>query len=225
MNSKKKTIQANYDRLSRWYNLLSGSHEQRIRSSAMELLAVQPGEYVLEVGVGTGQALPGLLKSAGLGGMVIGVDLSIRMLAQAKKLRAGEARLIQADAALLPLATGSQAAILACFTLEIFPEDEVRPTLAEWLRVLEPGGRLCVVAMSVSRRLNAMERLYAWSARVVPDVIDCRPVDAVLLLEQGGFSLLRTKESTIWGLPLQIVLAEKPSFALGQMSGREYLVK
>lgn len=209
MNSRKKTVQANYDRLSRWYDLLSGSHEQRIRARALELLAVQPGEHVLEVGAGSGQALPNLLRSAEPGGTVTGVDISMGMLAQAKRICAGNIGLIQSDAANLPLATASQAAILACFTLEIFPASEIPAVLAEWMRVLAPGGRLCVAAMSASRRPNTMERLYTWSARVMPDVVDCHPVDAAALLQQGSFSILRAERVAIWGLPVQIVLAEQ----------------
>lgn len=201
------TVRRNYDRLSRWYDSLSGEHEARVRARALELLALRPGQRVLEIGAGTGQALPALQGAVGSDGQVLALDLSIGMLTQAQKRSAGGTGLLQADAARLPLKNACCSALLACFTLEIFPAEEIPAALAEWRRVLGRGGRLAVAAMSYSDRPSFMERLYAWSGRAFPGVVDCRPIDTAALLEQAGLAVQVVERLSIWGLPVQVVLA------------------
>jgi demethylmenaquinone methyltransferase/2-methoxy-6-polyprenyl-1,4-benzoquinol methylase len=174
---------------------------------ALQLLALRPGECALEVGTGTGTALPILRQAVGATGGVIGVDLSYAMLGQARRCAAGQSALIQSDVSQLPLADGACSALLACFILEIFPSAESLSVLREWRRILMPGGRLGVSAMSFSARKGWMERLYAWSGRTFPQVVDCQPIDAAALLEQASFSLQTVERWTIWGLPVQVVLA------------------
>jgi ubiquinone/menaquinone biosynthesis C-methylase UbiE len=199
-------VRRNYDRLSRWYDSLSGTHEARVRTQALGRLALRPGERVLEIGTGTGQALPALQRAVGPGGQVIALDLSFGMLMQAQRRAAGQSALLQADAACLPLPNGCCSALLACFTLEIFSAKEIPAVLAEWRRVLEPGGRVGLAVMTFSARPNFIERLYAWSGRVFPQVVDCHPIDAAALLEQAGFRLGSVERQEIWGLPIQVIL-------------------
>src|SRR5919205_1509847 len=56
------------------------SEEKRI---ARLLLALAPGDGVLDVGCGTGNFTRDFARSVGPGGMVIGIDLSETMLARA----------------------------------------------------------------------------------------------------------------------------------------------
>jgi demethylmenaquinone methyltransferase/2-methoxy-6-polyprenyl-1,4-benzoquinol methylase len=75
INSREQT-RANYDRLSRWYDLLAGSSERGCKLSGLARLDVQPGERVLEVGSGTGESLLLLRQAAGPAGFALCVDLS-----------------------------------------------------------------------------------------------------------------------------------------------------
>jgi ubiquinone/menaquinone biosynthesis C-methylase UbiE len=76
------------------------------------------------------------------GGAVIGVDLSAGMLERARA--AGAWPLLQADAARLPLAAGSVDLVVSRGVLHHLPD--VPAALAEWRRVLRPGGAVVVAS-------------------------------------------------------------------------------
>lgn len=111
------------------------------RKLTLEMLALQPGEKVLLVGVGTGADLP-LLPS---GVEATGIDLSPEMLAQARnKLPACRAavELIQGDAQALLVAENSFDAAILNLILSVVPDG--RACLQSTLRALKPGGRIVI---------------------------------------------------------------------------------
>jgi ubiquinone/menaquinone biosynthesis C-methylase UbiE len=205
---------ANYDRLSRWYDLVSGS-EQRFVRKALCMLRAQPGERVLEIGPGTGHGLVALAQLAGPFGHVIGLDLSPGMLAVAGR-RVARADLGErvcltcADAARLPLISSSFDALFLSFTLELFAMHEIPVVLEECYRALRPRGRVCVVALSGIGGSRTMLRLYEWAHTRYPTWIDCRPILPEKVLRTSGFEILQTLSGVMWGLPVEIVLAAKP---------------
>jgi SAM-dependent methyltransferase len=98
---------------------------------------------LVEVGVGTGRiALP--LHRRGRG--VVGVDLSVPMLARYRAKAAGlglpPPPLVVADAARLPLRDGAVDAVLEVHVLHLVPA--WRTVLAEFRRVLAPGGTVLI---------------------------------------------------------------------------------
>ena len=111
------------------------------RKRAMELLALQPRERVLLVGVGTGADLP--LLPAGVD--AVGIDLSPEMLVKArKKLPQTRAlvSLVQGDAQTdLPGETDFDAVILNLI-LSVIPDGNA--CLKSALRALKPGGRVVI---------------------------------------------------------------------------------
>ena len=111
------------------------------RKRAMELLALQPGERVLLVGVGTGADLP--LLPAGVD--AVGIDISPEMLVKArKKLPRTRAlvSLVQGDAQTeLPGETDFDAVILNLI-LSVIPDGNA--CLKSALRALKPGGRVVI---------------------------------------------------------------------------------
>src|SRR3990172_13094665 len=80
-----------YDALSPWYDLLAAGQENAVRAAAIEALALQPGEHVLEVGFGTGSALVGMGEAVTERGSVWGVDLSWGMARVAQRRQIGRA--------------------------------------------------------------------------------------------------------------------------------------
>jgi len=219
----KAEARSSYDHLSRWYDWLAGP-ERRFMRRGLQLLSIQPGERVLEIGFGTGHALVRIAQAAGRS---YGVELSPGMLAVARRrvARAGLSRAVQpalADAMRLPFVAGVFDALLMSFTLELFDTPDIPVVLAECRRVLRPGGRLGVVALAQGG--GPAVRLYEWAHRRFPRAIDCRPILVHNVLEQAGFHVAASEQAAMWGLPVQMVVANTDSSASEQRtrSGGHY---
>jgi arsenite methyltransferase len=118
---------------------------ERSTRRALELLAVGPGDRLLDVAAGAGTSA--LLAARERGCEVIGIDLAEHALARARgaasaagltdriSFRAG-------DAEALPLPDASVDAVLCECSLSTFP-DKAR-AVAEMRRVLRPGGRAAI---------------------------------------------------------------------------------
>lgn len=196
----------NYDRMSRWYDWFAGS-EKRFTLAGLDLLSARRGERILEIGCGTGHALGQLART---GAAVVGLDLSAGMLARARQVLGGVPQaavsLCQADALHLPLPSASVDGILISFTLELFPGPEIPAVLAECRRALPPDGRLAVVALAEGS--GWVVDLYKWTHSRWPEVVDCRPIRAAAFLMEAGFRIRKSRQLRMWGLPVDILLAE-----------------
>ena len=107
---------------------------------ARELLAVaglSAGEGVLEVGCGPGF----VLAEAGIAGRLVGVDVSVKMLASARE-RARNASLVRAAVERLPFSDGTFGLAYCRSVLHhvLYPPAMMR----EMARVVKPGGRVVV---------------------------------------------------------------------------------
>jgi demethylmenaquinone methyltransferase/2-methoxy-6-polyprenyl-1,4-benzoquinol methylase len=220
MNPSRAQTRANYDRLSRRYDLLAGSSERALRDLGLRELAIRDGEHVLEVGCGTGAALVELARAAGPAGLAVGLDLSLGMCRKTalrisdSRLRIGgplSAAVVCGDAARVPLVGSLFDAAFMSFALELFNEGDMRAVLAQCRRVLRPGGRLCVVAMAEPVRRTLMTRLYAWAHERFPTAVDCRPIPVSAVLAAGGFRVERAIRRSLWGLPVEIAVSSAPA--------------
>jgi ubiquinone/menaquinone biosynthesis C-methylase UbiE len=105
------------------------------------------GETALDVGCGNGRHAELLATRAN---RVLGVDISRRLLETASERLDGVA-LVQADAATLPLSTGTVDLAVYVATLHHLPDRETRvESLAELARVLADGGVALVSAWSTA---------------------------------------------------------------------------
>jgi demethylmenaquinone methyltransferase/2-methoxy-6-polyprenyl-1,4-benzoquinol methylase len=133
----------------------------------------RPGETVLDIGTGTGT---GARLALGEGRRVIGLDGAEGMLEIARH-EVPEAEFIQADFTNIPLDNGSIDVLLAIHSL-LFAGDRVA-TLAEWLRITTPGGRISLSVpgpgdVTPSAVLGSVYDRYGieWKASDYPDTVE-----------------------------------------------------
>jgi demethylmenaquinone methyltransferase/2-methoxy-6-polyprenyl-1,4-benzoquinol methylase len=212
----KQVAKRSYDRMSRWYDALASSSEWRYTRRGLAMLNPQPGERVLEIGFGTGNALLALGKRVGPSGLVAGIDISEGMLKVAlRKLERAkiESRVMLecGDGADLPYDENEFNAIFMSFTLELFDTPEIPVVLQGCHRVLSGNGRLVVVAMVQHGKDNLAVRMYKWAHQKLPAYVDCRPILLRPALKDAGFKLEEISEHSMWGLPVEIVLGRKQS--------------
>jgi ubiquinone/menaquinone biosynthesis C-methylase UbiE len=215
MNRSKEACRRSYNRLSRWYDLLAGGTEKKLREQGLEKLRARPGESILEIGFGTGHCLIDLARAVGPDGQVIGVDLSDGMAAIAQKRLQqygldGRVDLRCGDTSHLDfLEAGRLDGVFMSFTLELFDTPEIPCVLQECHRVLKPAGRLAVVCMTKTSPPGIAVRIYEWFHDHLPDYVDCRPIFAQSVIQQSGFTMESASLSSMWGLPVEVILARK----------------
>ncbi len=210
----KEEAKASYDVLSRWYDPLVGWGEMKFREVGLEKLGAREGEQVLEIGFGTGHCTLALAQAVGNSGKVYGLDISEGMcnITQSRLEKAGLAKRVAlklGDAAQLPFEADSFDAVFTSFTLELFDTLEIPVVLQQCQKVLKSGGRICVVAMSKEGRSNSPVRLYEWAHAKFPNYVDCRPIHVRQALEEAQFQILDTTRMSYWGIPVEIVVAQK----------------
>jgi ubiquinone/menaquinone biosynthesis C-methylase UbiE len=200
-----------YDRLSRWYDLLAEPSEKSLRKIALGKLDAKPGEYILDIGSGTGQALISLAQTLKPAGNMYGLDVSKGMneVAQNKLIESSlrnQVVLITGDAVCLPFHPKVFDGIFMSFTLELFATPTIPMVLKECQRVMRSNGRMCVVSLNRMEKPGLIVRLYQYMHHRFPWIIDCRPIDVSKSLESAGFNILEFSEMSLWGLPVAIVL-------------------
>ncbi len=95
---------------------------------------LSPHGRILDVGIGTGRIAVPLMT---LGADVIGVDLSLKMMAKLRQ-KTPAVRIAQADAAQLPFAANTFDAVLTTHVLHLI--GPWREALREFKRIIKPGG-------------------------------------------------------------------------------------
>ena len=121
----------------------------------------------------------------------------------------GSVELICDDAEHMPYPDDSFDGIFTSFTLELFDTPAIPNVLAECRRVLRPGGRLVVVALSKEGKQGLMLKAYEWTHEHFPNLMDCRPIYVRRSIEAAGFDVTATEIEHMW-VPVEIVHAIKP---------------
>jgi ubiquinone/menaquinone biosynthesis C-methylase UbiE len=113
-----------------------------VYAAAIAEADIRHGGAVIDIGCGTGRALPPLRDAVGPLGRVIGLDLTPEMLASAQSKGRADRRcaLVLSDARTLPFATATADAVFAAGLVNHMPDPAAG--FAELARVTRPGGLL-----------------------------------------------------------------------------------
>lgn len=137
-------VRAAYRRWASFYDASFGGVSAAARRAAVDAVNALPGRRVLEVGVGTGLALPRYRPDK----RVVGIDLSPEMLDRARA-RVADAQLehvealYEMDAEQTGFAGASFDIAVAMFVASVVPHP--RRLLVELKRVVRPGGHILFV--------------------------------------------------------------------------------
>ena len=167
---------------------------------AIEQLAVQPDDRILEIGPGNGRFVPEMV-GAQASVSYTGYDHSELVVSQAEQsnqalVQAGQARFVLRDSLTMPFADGAFTKALAVNVIYFWEDPDAE--LAELHRVLTPSGRLLLVIrpQSVMENIPFVQhgfRLF-------------EPADVAYMLEANRFRIIDT-----------VVRPEPPQQVYGQM--------
>ena len=138
-----KKVERVYSSYASVYDQTFGKVFQQSREAAVRGLPVQPGDRVLEVGVGTGEALPLYPTNC----EILGIDLSENMLEKAHdRVREHEldhVSLQQMDAGHMEFMDDSFDIVMAAYVVTAVPD--YRKVVNEMIRVCKPGGLIVML--------------------------------------------------------------------------------
>ncbi|HEY8284012.1 MAG TPA: methyltransferase domain-containing protein [Chloroflexota bacterium] len=129
--------------------------------------AVQPGERVVDVGCGAGIDSLIAAQMAGATGQVIGVDMTLAMLARARgamaRMGLTNVEFREGYGEALPVTDGFADVVISNGVLNLMPDKPA--ALAEMARVLKPGGRLQIGDILVERPVpeSAKRQIDLWT--------------------------------------------------------------
>jgi phosphatidylethanolamine/phosphatidyl-N-methylethanolamine N-methyltransferase len=156
-----RTIKRAYAILSPVYDFLFDKIFHPGRVAAVDLLEINPGDRVLEVGVGTGLNLPLYPRHC----RVTAIDISAEMLRKAaqrvRELGLTHVRLGLMDGSKLAFPSDTYDHVLATYVISAVPDPE--KTLLEMRRVCKPSGHLVILNHFKSEHpvIGALEEMLA----------------------------------------------------------------
>jgi ubiquinone/menaquinone biosynthesis C-methylase UbiE len=205
----KTKVPDTYRRIASFYDAWARLTESRARELCLAMAAIQDGESVLEVAVGTGLAFERILE-ANPSGRNEGVDLTDAMLAraEARATTTGNSnyRLSIGDAYDLDFADDSFDVLVNNYMFDLLPETDFRRVLGEFKRVLRPGGRLVMVNMAEGGRWY--NGIWPLIYRINPALLGgCRGVSLVPHLEAEGFVRIEREYLSQSTFPSEVISA------------------
>jgi len=161
--------------LGRLGGLILARTNRRAAETAIELLALRPGDTVLEIGFGPGVGIE-LLAERVRSGRVAGVDPSAEMVRQAthrnaQAIQSGRVDLRRAGADQLPFADAAFDKALAVNSMQIWPD--AMAGMREIRRVLRPGGQVVLAFTPFAGQSNdTVEAAIAAAGFGAPSIVE-----------------------------------------------------
>src|SRR5512136_707541 len=149
MKSQMEQMVNSYDSYMRTMTL---GRERALREMTVNLALVKPGDFVLEVGCGTGTLTLAAKRQAGPAGKAFGIDIIPGMIevSQRKAAQAHEDITFQLGSIDdIPFSESQFDVVLCSFMIFHMSEDTRRKGIAEIYRVLKPQGQLLVLDLAL----------------------------------------------------------------------------
>lgn len=191
------------------YDLCCQLTESQTQLRALELIDLAKDAKVLDVAVGTGYILRELADLVSEG-TVVAVDVSEHMLqvASDKSKDLENVHLHYASAYSLPYPDNTFDALINTYMMGFIPEQDFPKILAEFKRVLKPGGRLGVSALTHPK--HWYNQGWTYVAKWFPAILgDCRPVELVPPVLAAGFKVTFDEFRSQSTYPSELVIAQK----------------
>jgi ubiquinone/menaquinone biosynthesis C-methylase UbiE len=209
----KSKVPDTYRRIASLYDTWARLTESKARERCLAMAAIQDGESVLEVAVGTGLAFERTLE-ANPSGRNEGVDLTDAMLARAQRRVSGAGhtnyRLRVGDAYALDFADDSFDVLINNYMFDLLPESDFPRVLGEFQRVLRPGGRLLMVNMTAGE--HWYNGIWPLIYRINPSLLGgCRGVSLVPHLQAAGFVRIEREYLSQSTFPSEVIAARVSS--------------
>jgi ubiquinone/menaquinone biosynthesis C-methylase UbiE len=203
------TAQKIYNFIGKSYDWF-GSFDTRAKERVLELLNAQPGDRVLEIGIGTGKLHKQINSAVQPGGISVGIDIS-EVMARISHAR-NQSPVCQADARFTPFANDYFDHVFMSYVLDLLPAVEIPVVLANILRVLKPAGNIVIAALTEGVDLPSRLLVATWKAAyaVSPVVCaGCRPLQLSRRVSNAGFRNVRREVVVQMAVPSEIILAQK----------------
>ena len=122
------------------------------------------------------------------------------------------ARISRAPTRALPWANASFDRLFSAYLLDLLPTDDLPAQLAEFRRVLRPGGWLALVSLSEGISTSSRLLIGAWrlAYRVSPLLCGgCRPLRLAELARAAGFEIIAREVVVQLDVPSEVLVAVK----------------
>jgi ubiquinone/menaquinone biosynthesis C-methylase UbiE len=185
------------------YEQFTGRWSRLFVPLVLKAADIQPGDQVLDICTGTGEAAAAIASAIGPSGCLIGVDIAPPMLDSARsRLNAPTFLPVAADGQALPFPDRCFNAVVCQLGLQFFPNPSLG--LREFRRVLREGGRAGICVISSPDRAPMWGILADLLGRLLPEQQQAAHLSFSLhdpallesLLIDAGFQEVRIEQQT-----------------------------
>ncbi len=201
-------VRSIYDQMAGLYDIWGNLVESQPRRRGIALAHIQDGESILDVATGTGLILAEIVRQ-NPSGFSAGIDISEGMLAKARAKLEGTSSHVElktGSAFEIPYPDRTFDLLTNGYMFDLMPFEAMPAILAEFKRVLKPGGRLVLINMTIGERIGSgiYQRIYQLSPATLGG---CRGVRLVEPLYQAGFRVITREYHQKLLFPSEVILA------------------
>lgn len=155
MSSKEKNIKTYNKKADDYDNTLDGKFTEKFKNLLVDIVNVNDGDFVLDVGCGNGTLLSKLSRSKSIQGF--GTDISPEMIKNAKELHP-DFNFATASCEAIPFDDNSMDIIMACCAYHHFPD--VNAFAKEVNRLIKPNGNLYIAEVRIPPLLRHIVNIF-----------------------------------------------------------------